>query len=227
MTKVTQDQRNSDVAEKSPKTAQSSADSNSVHGPSAVKLKEHFASSPDIAPQTGSCKHTETPETCQSYINSCIENRASPAKTGVQFTSSHCGHQPTSSSDLIKSTEHNADISSSKTTSVKLKVNASRNEFEQQDLFVPWHYRGQKKKTKGDGNLEPSCCCGPKLVDSKDGCVKESSSKEKPVFHRFYHVYKENELVDDCKKLSGISIIRKYYDKGNWCVELEKLGNKE
>ena len=99
-------------------------------------------------------------------------------------------------------------------TSLKLKVNATRNVFEQQDLLIPWHYRGQ------------NCCSNSKkqhnaVLDKEE--LNSAGSKVAKVYQRFYHIFKENELANECRKLGNISIVRCYYDKGNWCVELEKL----
>lgn len=90
----------------------------------------------------------------------------------------------------------------------KLKVNASRGYFEQQDLLIPWNYRGQRKPTN---------------TRNHDEEILVSAGEVPKVYQRFYHVFKENELMDECKKLDYISVVRCYYDKGNWCVELEKV----
>ena len=126
--------------------------------------------------------------------------------------------------ELTKSTKH--DIPLSKTSSCKLKVNASRDVFEQQDLLVPWHYRGEKKPVRSVN--QSSSCAGSTLAGSKSSQGEEQpSTKKELVFQRFYHVYKEDELVVDCRKLDNISVVRSYYDKGNWCVELAKMGDNE
>ena len=101
---------------------------------------------------------------------------------------------------------------------VELKVNASRDDFEQQDLLIPWHYRGQKCSTKG---------CAKSRFDKEGGNEDEQLNSAEDgnipkVFQRFYHVFKESELADECRKLGNVSVVRCYYDKGNWCVELEK-----
>ncbi|XP_028401822.1 alkylated DNA repair protein alkB homolog 8-like isoform X2 [Dendronephthya gigantea] len=102
---------------------------------------------------------------------------------------------------------------------LKLKVNASRNMFEQQDLLIPWHYHGNKNSSK---NSKESSCTSDKAADEKDD-RKANSAVERKVFQRFYHVFKEHELTDECSKIGNVSIVRSYYDKGNWCVELEKV----
>ena len=104
----------------------------------------------------------------------------------------------------------------------KLKVNASRNMFEQQDLLIPWHYHGKKNSSKN--SKESSCTLDSATVD-KDGRKLNSAveGKDLRIFQRFYHVFKEHELTNECSKLGDVFIVRSYYDKGNWCIELEKV----
>ena len=89
----------------------------------------------------------------------------------------------------------------------KLLVNASRESFEQQDLFVPWKYSGpgkqqekQQRETKESG------------LEGKDGHV----------YHRYFHVFQDGELRELCSHLSHVTVEKHYYDKGNWCVVLRK-----
>lgn len=156
--------------------------------------------------------------------SSSVNRPGHEAKADIQFVPNLQGTQQTSAAELTKSTKH--DIPLSKTSSCKLKVNASRDVFEQQDLLVPWHYRGEKKPIRSVN--ESSSCAGSTLTGSKSSQGEEQpSTKKELVFQRFYHVYKEDELVVDCRKLDNISVVRSYYDKGNWCVELAKMGDNE
>lgn len=41
-------------------------------------------------------------------------------------------------------------------------------------------------------------------------------------FLRYYHVFREGELVKLCTEISTVLIKNVYYDQGNWCVILEK-----
>ncbi len=112
----------------------------------------------------------------------------------------------------------------SRDDSVKLKVNASRNVFEQQDLLIPWHYRGQKSCVNSSKKL--ACAVDKHMIEQDEQELKSTGEDKVPkVYQRFYHVFKENELEEECRKLDDISVVRCYYDKGNWCVELEKVGN--
>ena len=90
--------------------------------------------------------------------------------------------------------------------SARLMVNASRESFEQQDLFVPWKYSGpgkqlekQRKDTEGSG-------------EGTDGHV----------YHRYYHVFQDGELRELCSRLSHVTVEEHYYDRGNWCAVLRK-----
>ena len=91
----------------------------------------------------------------------------------------------------------------------KLLVNATRESFEQQDLFVPWKYSGpgkQQEKTRNSKETEESG------LEGKDGHV----------YHRYYHVFQDGELRELCSHLNHVTVENHYYDKGNWCVVLRK-----
>jgi len=91
---------------------------------------------------------------------------------------------------------------------MKIEVNEARNVFQQQDLLVPWHFRGKQEK-----NQRKSCC---------DTGNKFASHGEQ-VYHRFYHVFVEGELEKLCCDVGGNTIVKSYHDKGNWCIILRKL----
>ncbi|XP_041464045.1 alkylated DNA repair protein alkB homolog 8-like isoform X2 [Lytechinus variegatus] len=83
-------------------------------------------------------------------------------------------------------------------------VHKNRTQFEQQDLLVPWHLKGQSLKTPG------------RLNDN-------SKSIDKEVFFRFYHVFVEGEMEELCQTIKDVRVIETYYDQGNWCVVFQKL----
>ena len=62
--------------------------------------------------------------------------------------------------------------------------------FATQDVFVPWHlhdtYEEQKKQNQKDANPENS-----KFIDT---AIKDDN-KQATVYHRYYHVFKEGEMV--------------------------------
>ncbi|XP_049634521.1 alkylated DNA repair protein alkB homolog 8 [Suncus etruscus] len=82
----------------------------------------------------------------------------------------------------------------------KLPVHTNRTSFHSQDLLVPWHLKGNSAKNPA----------GP-------------LGSAGPVLHRFYHVFREGELENVCRALHGATVLRSYYDQGNWCVILEKI----
>ena len=99
----------------------------------------------------------------------------------------------------------------------RLCVNASRSSFEQQDLFVPWRYRGSvkgKEKDRGSHNTE---------VSSETPSSKSADPDAGHVYHRYYHVFQEGELRKLCGRLENVTVRDSYYEKGNWCVLLEKV----
>ncbi|KXJ22380.1 Alkylated DNA repair protein alkB-like 8 [Exaiptasia diaphana] len=103
------------------------------------------------------------------------------------------------------------DESSSKTRNVQ--VNLKREVFEQQDLFVPWKYRGDKQDKRCKNPEESNNTSDPALTGSN-------------VYHRFYHVFKEGELLELCSRLDDVVVRELYYDRGNWCVLLETKDEK-
>uniref|UniRef100_G1R6H7 tRNA (carboxymethyluridine(34)-5-O)-methyltransferase ALKBH8 n=2 Tax=Nomascus leucogenys TaxID=61853 RepID=G1R6H7_NOMLE len=87
----------------------------------------------------------------------------------------------------------------------KLPIHVNRTSFYSQDVLVPWHLKGNPDKGKP---VEPF---GP--IGSQD---------PSPVFHRYYHVFREGELEAACRTVSDVRILQSYYDQGNWCVILQK-----
>jgi len=90
--------------------------------------------------------------------------------------------------------------------SSRLRVNASRESFEQQDLFVPWKYSGPGKQQEKQ-----------KRATEETGDVSEGH-----VFHRYYHMFQDGELLELCSQICHVTVEKHYYDKGNWCVILRK-----
>ncbi|CDW53085.1 alkylated DNA repair protein alkB [Trichuris trichiura] len=75
-------------------------------------------------------------------------------------------------------------------------VHKNRRPFEAADLLVPW--KSAKKSGKAD--------CG---------------ESEKPVL-RYYHVFADGELEMLCRSLTSCTLLKSYYEQGNWCAILEK-----
>ncbi|XP_029417751.1 alkylated DNA repair protein alkB homolog 8 isoform X2 [Nannospalax galili] len=95
---------------------------------------------------------------------------------------------------------------SRKVTNSGLPIHTNRTSFHSQDVLVPWHLKGNPGIDK---TVEPF---GP-----------VGSPNPSPVFHRFYHVFCGGELETACQALGDVSILKSYYDQGNWCVILQKV----
>lgn len=52
--------------------------------------------------------------------------------------------------------------------------------------------------------------------------LKGSTAEDSQTFLRYYHVFEQNELKRLCETVPGVSVLREYYDQGNWCVEFIK-----
>ena len=101
----------------------------------------------------------------------------------------------------------NKSENSSDNNFTKLLVNATRESFEQQDLFVPWKYSGPGKQQD---------------KQRKETDESRSGGKDGHVYHRYYHVFQDGDLRELCRHLSHVTVEKHYYDKGNWCVVLRK-----
>ncbi len=95
----------------------------------------------------------------------------------------------------------------------ELTVHINRTHFESQDLLVPWHLKSEQERARYK-------CDSEGLQDG--GMSKRTSNDSSAVFHRFYHVFSEGELEDLCLQLPNVQVIKSYYDKGNWCVIIQK-----
>ena len=89
----------------------------------------------------------------------------------------------------------------------KIEVNDARNVFQQQDLLIPWHFRGKQEQKNKSYNSDKST---------------STSSHCEQVYHRFYHVFVEGELEKLCFDVGGNEVVKSYHDKGNWCIILRK-----
>ena len=59
---------------------------------------------------------------------------------------------------------------------------------------------------------------------SSPSSSNQSSPEEHPAYHRFYHVFREGELVDLIERhVDNLHILTCYYDHANWCVVAEKV----
>ncbi|KFV73056.1 Alkylated DNA repair protein alkB 8, partial [Dryobates pubescens] len=114
------------------------------------------------------------------------------------------------SDQLLSDSEHKG-CDAKPVADSRLPVHTNRTSFHSQDLLVPWHLKGcsKKKEERTDKVLVPAGSKG--------------SQELSPVFHRYYHVFREGELEAACRTLDCVRVQKSYYDQGNWCVILEKL----
>ncbi|KAM4827852.1 tRNA (carboxymethyluridine(34)-5-O)-methyltransferase ALKBH8 [Thomomys bottae] len=115
-------------------------------------------------------------------------------------------HQDSASSVLsTNDAQKGGEGKSRRGTSSELPIHTNRTSFHSQDVLVPWHLKkntGKDKATVPFGSIEP-----------------QNSS---PICHRYYHVFCGGELEAACQTLGNVSILKSYYDQGNWCVILQK-----
>lgn len=120
----------------------------------------------------------------------------------------------------------NTTVSSSSTASVashvgglQLPVHVNRTHFEAQDVLVPWHL---KNKQTGGESRHRAAAHSDNHEGQGQGEGDEGSSK-RAVQCRYYHVFCQNELESHCGELEyNTRIVNSYYDKGNWCMVVEK-----
>ncbi|XP_021236173.1 alkylated DNA repair protein alkB homolog 8 isoform X1 [Numida meleagris] len=119
--------------------------------------------------------------------------------------------QSSACSDRLLDDSKDKGCAAKPVTDSRLPVHTNRTSFHSQDMLVPWHLKGGIKK-KGEAVDEGSFPAGSK-----------ESQELGPVFHRYYHVFREGELEAACRSVDCVRILKNYYDQGNWCVVLEKL----
>lgn len=67
-------------------------------------------------------------------------------------------------------------------------------------------------------------CLGSGLGTSLESQTLPGSETEcsVPVYHRYYHLFQQGELEQQCSQIPGVKVLSSYHDQGNWCVILEK-----
>ncbi|XP_019634528.1 PREDICTED: alkylated DNA repair protein alkB homolog 8-like [Branchiostoma belcheri] len=91
------------------------------------------------------------------------------------------------------------------------ETNLDRNSEQNSDK--PLEVGNHKKQDSEEENVKS--CSGACASDCQQ-------SQDEPVYHRFYHVFKDGELEELCNSVPGVSVVDRYYDKGNWCVVIQK-----
>lgn len=103
-------------------------------------------------------------------------------------------------SDGVEKSSANLENVNSNSGASSLPIHTNRTQFEHTDILVPWKLKNPAKATNEHG----------------------SSDQHPTTYLRFYHVFEENELESLCKQFENISIVKSYYDQGNWCVIFQK-----
>ncbi|XP_074651671.1 tRNA (carboxymethyluridine(34)-5-O)-methyltransferase alkbh8-like [Tubulanus polymorphus] len=117
-------------------------------------------------------------------------------------------HLASTSTQTDSPTDCNASTSTQTESSDSLPIHVNRTPFEKQDVLVPWHMKAKQKNRLSLGSAASN-----ETSEDRD-C--------NPVFHRFYHVFRQGELETLCETIPGVEVIHSYYDKGNWCVIIQK-----
>lgn len=131
------------------------------------------------------------------------KNQAVKSKSSYLLQNKRNQRQDVNDIDEINGIEKSENIDTNSGTS-SLPIHTNRTQFEHTDILVPWKLKNPTKS------------------DDKDG----PSDQHPTTFLRFYHVFEENELETLCKRFDNISIVKSYYDQGNWCVIFEKNSNE-
>jgi alkylated DNA repair protein alkB family protein 8 len=59
--------------------------------------------------------------------------------------------------------------------------------------------------------------------DPSSSSSSSTSAKPEQVFQRYCHVYCKGELESLAKQISSLKVVDSYYDKGNWCLVVQKV----
>eukprot|EP00761_Pharyngomonas_kirbyi_P001734 gb/GECH01001738.1/.p1 GENE.gb/GECH01001738.1/~~gb/GECH01001738.1/.p1 ORF type:complete len:266 (+),score=63.88 gb/GECH01001738.1/:1-798(+) len=84
-----------------------------------------------------------------------------------------------------------------------------KKQYDQQDVFVPWHLQDRFKKRQASEHSEASH-------------GEEDSSRNTVVYKRYYHLFKEGELTGLIDTISGCQVVKSFFEKDNWVVIIEK-----
>ncbi|CRG97293.1 methyltransferase, putative [Plasmodium gallinaceum] len=80
-------------------------------------------------------------------------------------------------------------------------------QFNSQDIFVPW-YLQQQYTTK---------------TSEEEKCNSYPFKKDLLKLHRYYHVFKKEEIYELCESINGVKIEKIYFDCNNWGIILRKV----
>ncbi|KAJ8140660.1 hypothetical protein OY671_006157 [Metschnikowia pulcherrima] len=105
-------------------------------------------------------------------------------------------------------------------------------EGDDQDILVPWVLQKKQKKTKKEGKRGPrardqiqdSDSVRENNKDLKEAEGEEETEKENgsETKYRYYHLYREGELVANAEKAGG-KVLEHGYEKDNWWAIIERV----
>mmetsp|Transcript_11717 Transcript_11717/g.23846 ORF Transcript_11717/g.23846 Transcript_11717/m.23846 type:complete len:479 (-) Transcript_11717:74-1510(-) len=83
---------------------------------------------------------------------------------------------------------------------------------EKGDYLVPWQVpRGKEQDEAREDWFARAVRLGGRATDSSAALL-----------YRYYHVFREGELVDLCTRVEGLEVVRHWFDRSNWAVEISK-----
>lgn len=88
-------------------------------------------------------------------------------------------------------------------------------EGDAQDVLVPWVLQKKKEQTEQNPSQELN-------KQGKGKGQKEKPKIEQETKYRYYHLYKEGELIENSEK-AGAKVIEHGYERDNWWVIMEKV----
>ena len=122
------------------------------------------------------------------------------------------------------------------------KHGVSGHRFQQPDVLVPFHFRLDLEPERSTAAAKASITSSSSSSSSSSSTTSSTSSsfaashgicdsdKGSVVFRRYCHVYQKGEVEELLLQAVGVSAVRileSYYDTGNWCVMVEKIGQGE
>lgn len=90
-------------------------------------------------------------------------------------------------------------------------------EGDAQDVLVPWVLQKRVEKKKAEKSNE-----GENEPEMEKSAKSEKPKIEQETKYRYYHLYKEGELIENSEK-AGAKVIEHGYERDNWWVIMEKI----
>lgn len=64
---------------------------------------------------------------------------------------------------------------------------------------------------------------GKRTFSKQDEMVSWKKRESDKIYYRYYHLYKENELLEELDEIEGVKLLSSFFEKGNWGIIFEKL----